>query len=85
MSIPENLVTWEEEIRSITVQGQPRKKKSKTLSQKYLTQKCVSRVAQVLEHLPSKCESLCSNTSNKSTILKQLPLTFQTLYLKARL
>jgi hypothetical protein len=35
--------------------------KSKTLSQKYLPQKRAGRVAQVVEHLPSKCKNLNSN------------------------
>jgi hypothetical protein len=33
----------------------------KILSQKYPTQKRTGRVAQVVEHLPSKCEVLSSN------------------------
>jgi hypothetical protein len=39
--------------------------KSETLSQKYPTQKRAGGVAQVVEHLPSKCEALSSNPSTR--------------------
>jgi hypothetical protein len=48
------LATQEAEIRRIAVQSQPGQIVHETLSQKYPTQKRVSRVAQVVEQLPTK-------------------------------
>jgi hypothetical protein len=44
--------TRETEIRKIMIQPQPQQK-SKTLSQKYPTQKRAGGVAQVVDHLPT--------------------------------
>jgi hypothetical protein len=41
--------------------SRPHWAKSKTLSQKYPTQKWAGRVAQVVQCLPGKCEALSSN------------------------
>jgi hypothetical protein len=53
--------TQEVEIRKFMFQGQPRQVALETLSQKYLTQKGSSRVAQVVESLPRKYKALASN------------------------
>jgi hypothetical protein len=59
--MPVILATQEAKIRRITVQSQPGKVVWKTLSQQYSTRKSAGGVAQVVEHLPSKCEALSSN------------------------
>jgi hypothetical protein len=53
-----NLATQEAEIRRIMVRGQSRQTVQETLSRKYPTQKRAGRGAQVVVHLPSKCEAL---------------------------
>jgi hypothetical protein len=60
--MPVILATWEAPIRKIAVQDQPRGGGggSKTLSQKFLTQKKAGGVVQVVECLLSKCEALSS-------------------------
>jgi hypothetical protein len=45
------------------VQSQPRQTVEETLSQKLPNTKRANRIVQVVEHLPSKYEALCSNTS----------------------
>jgi hypothetical protein len=55
------LATQEAKIRRITVQGQPEQIVCKILSQKCPKQKRAGGVAQVVEHLPSRCEVLNSN------------------------
>jgi hypothetical protein len=50
-------------IRKMEFQSQSGQTVHKTLSWKYLTQKRAGRVAQVVEHLPSNCEVLSSNSS----------------------
>jgi hypothetical protein len=56
--------TWEAEIRRILAQDQHRENESKTLSQKYSTQKKgLVEWLKWLEHLNSKYEVLSSNTS----------------------
>jgi hypothetical protein len=65
------LATQEAEIRKIPVQGSLGKK---TLSRKYPTQKRTGGVVQVIEHQPSKCEALSSNTSTAKK-KKKLNLT----------
>jgi hypothetical protein len=52
-----------EEIRRITVSGQPGQMIGETLSQKYPTQKGASRGNQEAECLPNKFEALSSNSS----------------------
>jgi hypothetical protein len=61
------LTTQEGEIRRIAVQSQLRQIVHKTLSKKYPTQNRAGRVAQLVQHWPSKHEALSSNTppSNK--------------------
>jgi hypothetical protein len=51
----------------MAVQNQLKQIVLKTLSQEYSAQNRTGRVAQVVEHLPSKCEALSSNprTSKK--------------------
>jgi hypothetical protein len=51
------LATQEAEIRRIMVPSQLRKIVCKTLPQKYPAQKMAGGMAQVVEFLPSKCES----------------------------
>jgi hypothetical protein len=58
------LATQETKIRRITVQSQLREIICETPSQKYPTQKRAGKVAQVVEHLPSKCEALSSDPSS---------------------
>jgi hypothetical protein len=58
---PVILAAQEAEIRRITVWGQPRQIVCETLSWKYSTQKRAGGVAEVVECLPSKRETLCSN------------------------
>jgi hypothetical protein len=68
--MPVILATWEAEIRKIAVQSQPRQIVHKTLPLKYTTRNRAGGVAEVVEHLPSKCEALNSNPStakNKQT------------------
>jgi hypothetical protein len=55
------LATWKAEIRRITVRDQPRQIIYETLSQKYSTQKRAGGIAQVVEHLSSKSNSVNSN------------------------
>jgi hypothetical protein len=55
------LATQEAEIRKIMVWGQPRQRVHKTLSWKYPPQKRAGGVAQMVQHLPSKRETLSSN------------------------
>jgi hypothetical protein len=50
-------------MRRITVQRQPGQIVLETLSRKYLTQKRAGGVAQVVDYLPSKCETPNSNPS----------------------
>jgi hypothetical protein len=57
------LAIWEAEISRIMVWSQPRQTVSETLTGKYPTPKKAGRVAQVVEHLPRKCEALNSNPS----------------------
>jgi predicted nucleic acid-binding Zn ribbon protein len=66
------LATQEADIRRITVQRQSRQIVYKTLSWKYLTQERAGGVAQVVEHLCSKCEALSSNSSTKRERKKTL-------------
>jgi hypothetical protein len=60
---PVILTTGEAEFTRIEIPGQSRKIVLKTLSSKYPTQKRAGRVAQVVEHLLSKCEALSSNST----------------------
>jgi hypothetical protein len=53
----------EAEIRRIAVKGQPRQIALEALSQKYPIQNRAGRVAHVVEHPPSKCKTLSSNSS----------------------
>jgi hypothetical protein len=53
------LATQETEIQRIMVQGQS----GQDPIWKYLKQKRVYRVVQVIEHLPSQCEALSSSPS----------------------
>jgi hypothetical protein len=57
------LAIQEAEISRIMVPSQPGQILHETLVQKYPPQKKVCRVAQVVEHLPSKLKALCSNSS----------------------
>jgi hypothetical protein len=59
---PVILVTWESEIEA---GGRPGQIVHKTLSQKYPTQNRAGRVAQVVEHLPSKPGSNPSTAPKK--------------------
>jgi hypothetical protein len=60
--MPVILTIQEAEIRRITVQSRPGQIVCETLSQKYPnTQKRAGRVAQVVEHLPSKYEVMSSS------------------------
>jgi hypothetical protein len=61
--IPIILATQEAKIKRITVQDQPKQIVLETLSQKHPTQRKVGKVAHMGEHLPRKCEALCSNLS----------------------
>jgi hypothetical protein len=61
----EPMATGETEIRRITVRSQPGQIVQEILSRKYPTQKRAGRVAQVVEHLPSKYEALSSNSSTE--------------------
>jgi hypothetical protein len=58
--MPETLVTQEADSRRITVGSQPGQIVHETLSQKYSTRKKSGRVAQVVEYLSSKHESVSS-------------------------
>jgi hypothetical protein len=53
--------TQEAEIRRIEVRNQSWQIVKETLSQKYTTDKRTGGGAQVVGHLPSKCEALSSN------------------------
>jgi hypothetical protein len=53
--------TQEAALRRIAVRSQPRQIVHKTLAQKYLIQNRAGGVAQVVEHLPSKCKTLSSS------------------------
>jgi hypothetical protein len=66
--MPVILATQEAEISRIAVQSQPSQIVHKTLSQKYSTQKTAGRVAQVVEHLPSKCDALRISVLQKKKI-----------------
>jgi hypothetical protein len=69
----------EAEVRKIEVQSQPRKIVLKTLSRNYPTQKMASRVAQVIQHLPSKCEALSLNPNTTKKKKKGKIFTLQKL------
>jgi hypothetical protein len=60
LSIP---ATWEAEIGGITVRGQSGQIIRETSSPKITTAKWTGGVAQIVEHLLSKCETLNSNPS----------------------
>jgi hypothetical protein len=53
--------TQEAEIRRIVVCSQPRQMFHMTISWKFPAAKKAGRVAEVVEHLPNKCEALSSN------------------------
>jgi hypothetical protein len=59
--MPVILATQEGEIRKISVQSQPRQKVRPYLKNAQHTKKRASGVAQVVNHLPSKCEAQSSN------------------------
>jgi hypothetical protein len=72
------------------VRSQPGEIVFEILSQKYKIQKWADRVAQVVEHLPSKCEALNSNpipplpknkkkSSNKMLGEKSNPTSFSSV------
>jgi hypothetical protein len=68
--MPVILATQEAEIRRIVVQSQPGVNDYETLSQKHPTQKRAGEVAQVIQHLPSKCKALNSSPSTAKKINK---------------
>jgi hypothetical protein len=59
------LDTQKAEIRRIVVPIQPGQILQEILSRKNPSQKRAGRVTQVVEHLPSKHETLCSNPSTE--------------------
>jgi hypothetical protein len=61
--IPVSLATQEAVIRRIPVQSQPQANNSQDPITKISNTKRTGRVAQVIQHLPSKREALISNTS----------------------
>jgi hypothetical protein len=65
---PVILASQEAEFRRITVRSQPGQIVHELLSQKYPIQKRADGVAQVVEHLPGKCESLSSSPRISSII-----------------
>jgi hypothetical protein len=69
---PVILATQETEIRRIMVLSQPRQIVCKTLSQKHTTQKRASRVAEVVERLPSK--HCIFQTDRNDTVGTMLPM-----------
>jgi hypothetical protein len=77
--MPVILATWEAEIRRITVQSEPGQIVCKTLSRKTTIHKSTGRVAQVVKHLPSKCEALNSNPSTEKKTQFQDKLSMNTL------
>jgi hypothetical protein len=62
--VPVVLATQEAEIRKIIVQSQSWQVAQAEPILKIPTQKKAGGVGQVVEHLPSKCETLSSNSSN---------------------
>jgi hypothetical protein len=56
--MPVILATQKAEIRRIKAQGQPRQNESKTLSQKYPTQKRAGQVAQAVASMRSCIQTL---------------------------
>jgi hypothetical protein len=64
--MPVILITQEAEIRRTEVQSQLGQVVHETLPRKYPTQKRASRVAQVVEDLPSKHEALSSVPPKKT-------------------
>jgi hypothetical protein len=61
--MPVILATQEAEIKRMVAPSQPGQIVQETLSKKYPTQKRASGVAEVVKHLPSKCEALSPNPS----------------------
>jgi hypothetical protein len=69
--MPIILVTWEAEIRRITVQGQPKQIVHKTTISKIARAKQTGHVALSVEHLFCKHKTLNSNPSSINKQQKQ--------------
>jgi hypothetical protein len=67
---PISLATQEAKIRMTAVPAQPVQIVHESLSRKYPTQSKAGGVAQMIEHLASKCEALSSKTSITKKTLK---------------